>query len=143
MTPFRALALLTALIGCLFLATGDSVAQSAQPGAGAAAAGEPPVALKGLDAVALVAGRNEPGKAEFVVTHKGHRYRFASSGNRDTFTKTPERYAIQNESCLVVPGAPIDPDLFALHEGRVYGFATPDCVREFTGNPTAYVKSRP
>jgi YHS domain-containing protein len=39
-----------------------------------------------------------------------------------------------------VPGAPIDPALFVVHESKIYGFATPDCVHRFENNPSEYLK---
>jgi YHS domain-containing protein len=39
-----------------------------------------------------------------------------------------------------VPRAPVDPGLFAVHDGRIYAFATEDCVREFAADPTRFVK---
>jgi len=99
-----------------------------------------PLALRGLDPVLLAEGREEAGKAEIVAEHKGHRYQFLSEPTWKRFTAAPDRYAIQNDTCPVVPGAPIDPGLFAVHRGRVYALATEQCVRDFTADPTRYVK---
>lgn len=100
----------------------------------------PVLAIKGFDPIHLVAGREEAGKPDIFTDHKGYRYRFASEANRRTFTADPKRYSIQNDSCLVVPGAPLDATLFAVHQGRIYGFATPDCVVEFKARPDSFVK---
>jgi YHS domain-containing protein len=98
------------------------------------------LAVRGLDPVLLVAGREEMGKPEIVASHKGYRYQFVSEPNRVAFDKEPQKYSIHNETCPVVPGAPIDPELFVVYEGKIYGFATTDCVGEFKSQPAAFVK---
>ena len=97
------------------------------------------VALGGLDPVLLVQGREEMGKPEIVASHRAYRYQFVSEPDRVAFAADPDRYAIQNTTCLVVPGAPIDPARFAVHEGRIYGFAMADCVKQFKEKPAAYL----
>jgi len=64
-----------------------------------------------------------------IAVHKGRQYQFVSEPNRARFAGEPDRYSIQNDACPVVVGAPIDPSFFAVHEGRIYGFATADCVQ--------------
>lgn len=88
----------------------------------------------------LVAGREEMGKPEIIALHKGRRYQFVSEPNRARFAGEPDTYSIQNDSCPVVVGAPVDPSFFAVHERRIYGFATADCVQEFKSRPSEYVK---
>jgi YHS domain-containing protein len=39
----------------------------------------------------------------------------------------------------VVPGATLEPDIFAVHEGRIYGFATHQCASDFTLEPERYL----
>lgn len=101
-----------------------------------------PVALRGLDPVLLIDGREELGKPEIVASHAGRRYQFVSEPTRARFAAEPSRYAIQNDTCPVVPGAPINPSLFAVYVERVYAFATEDCVQRFKAHPTDYVKPR-
>ena len=97
------------------------------------------LALKGLDPVALVDGREEMGKPEIVASHAGFRYQFVSEPNRVRFAADPARFAIQNTMCLVVPGAPVNPALFAVHDKRIYAFATSDCVEQFKSRPADFV----
>jgi YHS domain-containing protein len=98
------------------------------------------LALRGLDPVLLVAGQEEMGKPEIIADHEGYRYQFVSEPNRVKFQAEAERYSIQNDSCPVVPGAPVDPSRFAVHQGRIYGFATDDCIAQFKQRPTDYLK---
>jgi YHS domain-containing protein len=98
------------------------------------------LALKGLDPVLLIDGREEMGKAEIVVSHESYRYQFVSEPNRARFAANPAKFSIQNTTCLVVSGAPVDPSLFAVQEGRIYAFATSDCVDRFKARPGAFVK---
>lgn len=103
----------------------------------------PPVAVGGLDPVLLVDGRRELGKPEIIATHGAFTYHFVSEPTRARFAADPERYSIQNDSCLVVPGATLDPDIFAVHEGRIYGFATHDCASDFALEPERYLSPAP
>lgn len=99
------------------------------------------VAYAGLDPVMLVEGREEMGKAEIVEDYDGWRYQFASEPNRAAFASDPQRYAPQNDTCLMSPGAPIEADLFAVHEGKVYGFASVNCREEFKSDPDGALTS--
>ena len=100
----------------------------------------PMLAIRGLDPVLLVTGQEDMGKPEIVASHKGYRYQFVSEPHRAKFASDPQRYSIQNELCPVVIDAPIDPSLFAVHEGKIYGFGTAGCVQEFERRPKEYVK---
>ena len=100
-----------------------------------------PLAIRGLDPVMLVEGRDEMGKEEIEMVHEGYRYQFVSEPTRARFAAEPERYSIQNDSCPVVPGAAIDPYLFVAHEGRIYSFATEACLAAFQANPSDYLDS--
>ncbi len=104
-----------------------------------APAGVPDLALDGLDPVLLVDGHAELGKAEIVTTYEGFTYRFVSEPTRARFEEDPERYGFQNDSCPVISGAPIDPSLFAVHGGKLYAFASVNCVRQFEAEPERYV----
>jgi len=122
---------------------------TAAPAAATVDAHAPPVqqtppsaslAVKGLDPVLLVAGQEEMGKPEIIAVHKGLQYQFVSEPHRATFARDPQKYSIQNDTCPVVLGVPVDPSLFAVHEGKIYALGTADCVQEFKSRPTEYVK---
>lgn len=100
----------------------------------------PSLAIKGLDPVLLVAGQEEMGKPEIIAIHQGYQYQFVSEPHRARFESDPQKYSMRNDSCPVVIGAPVDPSLFAVHEGKIYGFATADCVQQFKDRPSEYVK---
>jgi YHS domain-containing protein len=113
-----------------------TAAESAEANSSPASAS---IALRGLDPVMLIEGREERGKPEIEMVHEGYRYQFVSEPTRARFASDPERYSIQNDSCLVVPGVPVDPSLFVVHEARIYGFATEDCVAQFKAAPRGYL----
>jgi YHS domain-containing protein len=98
------------------------------------------VALKGLDPVLLVKGKEEKGSDKFSVTKGGFRYFFSTAENKAAFEKEPKVYQIQLDgTCPVVPGAEGDPELFVVHKERIYIFATPGCVDSFKANPGTFV----
>jgi YHS domain-containing protein len=99
------------------------------------------LALTGLDPVMLVDGREEMGKPEIVATNGAHRYQFVSEPNRARFGAEPARFSIQNSTCLVVSGAAVDPKLFAVHDKRIYAFASSDCINQFRSRPADFVPS--
>jgi len=100
------------------------------------------LALKGLDPVHLVHGKEVEGKDGLEVSHHGYRYRFASAETREAFQEDPERFRIQNETCPVYPGATLDPSLFVVHDGRIWAFATESCIEEFKASPDSYIEGR-
>lgn len=105
----------------------------------AAEADARPIALEGLDPVLLVDGHAELGKPEIVMSHDGFTYQFVSEPTRARFEADPERFSFQNETCPVIRGASIDPRLFAVHQGRLYAFASQNCVDQFMAEPGRYL----
>lgn len=96
--------------------------------------------LRGLDPVLLVAGEEKPGDPRFTIERDGWRYLFAGAETRDRFAADPERYAIQGDGqCPVVPSAEANPAIFAVHEGRIYTFASEACIEHFRQDPAYYV----
>jgi YHS domain-containing protein len=114
--------------------------ENAQKGDRQSSQADTALALKGLDPVLLSSGQEEMGKPEIIAVHKGRRYQFVSEPHRARFAAEPEKFAIQNDTCPVVAGAPVDPSLFAVHAGKIYAFATADCVKQFKARPAEYVK---
>lgn len=100
------------------------------------------VALKGLDPVALIGGREVKGKNNFAVSSDGFRYLFIDATNREKFEKAPGRYGIQlHGHCAMMSEAPALPDVFAVYKGRIYGFGSTGCRDAFLKDPERYAKS--
>jgi putative intracellular protease/amidase/YHS domain-containing protein len=134
MTPRFVLALVA-----LSLLAGPTAAAGSD---GAVAA--PPVVLKGLDPVRLVAGEEVPGSEALSLVHGRFRYLFASAASRDAFAADPERYAVENDGhCAVMPDADGSPDLFAVHDGKVYLFGSPGCREAFVASPGLFTGEIP
>jgi putative intracellular protease/amidase/YHS domain-containing protein len=139
----RQRAILFATIG-LALACAAGLSGRLSPGAPAADPQAPqPVALKGLDPVLLVEGKEAKGRAENSVSHEGLRYHFADAANKAKFEKDPERYAIQcHGQCPLMQGARARPDLFTVYKGRIYCFGCEGCREAFARQPEQYVHRR-
>ena len=98
-----------------------------------------PVALKSLDPVLLVEGKESKGKDEFSAVRDGLRYVFVSrgqqgeirEGTRGARDPIPGTLRVMNE-------AKVDPDLFTVYKGRVYGFGTEGCRDTFLKEPAKY-----
>src|SRR5262245_4675963 len=98
-----------------------------QPGKDAA------LAIKGLDPVALVTGKEMAGDKAIALDRGGFRYLFASNDNRAMFEREPARFEIQNKGyCGAMPGVKGNPALFAVVKGRIFVFGSADCRAAFT-----------
>jgi len=120
MTPvrFRCVPLLAlALLACPVLAEegGKSLLNTDKQG----------LAIRGYDPVAyFMQGKAAEGNADFVATHDGATYRFASAEHRDLFVADPAKYAPQfGGYCAygVSKGKlfKIDPEAFNIVDGRL------------------------
>jgi YHS domain-containing protein len=107
-----------------------------------AAPPEPVVCLKGLDPVALSAGKEVAGSPELGVVRGRYRYLFSSAENRAAFEKEPERFAVQYAGACARMG-PLSgrgsPDRFSVHNGRIYLFASDQCLATFESAPERFV----
>ena len=83
-------------------------------------------AIKGYDTVAyFTEGKAVEGKSEFTTEYKEATWLFSSQENLDLFLANPEKYAPQYGgycAYAVSQGqtAPIKPELFTIHEGKLY-----------------------
>lgn len=99
----------------------------------------------GIDAVELVrgGGRETPGDPAFAVAHGGFVYHFASAESKAAFEADPTKYEIQYGGACARMG-PLSgtcrTDLPAVHEGKVYLFASPQCRETFLKNPSALLE---
>ena len=102
-----------------------------------AVAGEPAQTLK-VDAVELVRGREIQGLDSLYLDHNRYRYRFSTEAHRDEFKRNPGRYEIQMGGSCARMG-PLSgegrTDLFGVHDGRIYIFASEACRTTFLANP--------
>lgn len=99
------------------------------------------LALKGLDPVMLVKGKEVKGDDKLSITREGFIYLFSSSENKALFEKEPKKYEIQNGGmCAVVPNADGDPEKFLVYKERIYIFASDMCIERFKANPGEYIK---
>ena len=109
----------------------------------AIAADDPPLALGGLDPVLLCAGAERAGDERISTAHGGFVYRFATTESYQTFLDDPQRWSIQLDgACGAMPSARGKPDLYAVHDGRVYVFGSATCRTEFMASPAKFLERR-
>lgn len=107
------------------------------------AAAIPPVVLKGLDPVLLVAGEEKPGQPAIYSDFGRFRYLFASAGDKQRFDASPVKFAVQLAgNCAMSDSMPGDPAKFAVHEGRIYLAGTDMCLDAMKAEPATYLKAR-
>jgi YHS domain-containing protein len=99
------------------------------------------VPLEGLDPVLLVGGKEAQGDEQFSVERGQFRYLFAGAETKAAFEKEPGRYEIQLGGACARMGPTVrgNPDLFLVHEGRIYIFGSEDCVKAFKAKPESYL----
>jgi YHS domain-containing protein len=105
---------------------------------------EPVTCLKGLDPVALTQGKELPGDGGISVVRGRYRYLFADADNKAVFEKQPDRYAIQlGGGCgRMGPLSGVgNPDRFLVHDGRIYIFASDQCMNGFKAAPEKHIES--
>ena len=100
------------------------------------------IPLEGLDPVMLSQGKEVQGDMKFNVTRGQFEYLFANAENKATFEKDPARYEIQLNGHCARMGAPTtgNPDLYAVHNGRIYIFGSEDCQKAFKAAPEKYLE---
>ncbi len=102
----------------------------------------PETALRGLDPIDLIAGRETPGSPQRSVVRGRYRYQFANDANRRRFEGGPERYAIQMGGACARMG-PLSgqgsPERFLVHDGRIYVFASDICRTAFRTAPNRFL----
>src|SRR6185436_12973486 len=100
------------------------------------------IPLEGLDPVMLTQGKEVQGDMKYKVTRGQFEYLFANAENKATFEKDPTRYEIQlNGSCARMgPPTTGNPDLYAVHNGRIYIFGSEECQTLFKGAPEKYLE---
>ena len=127
---FTRLLVVISLVGC---ATATVIAQGSS---------ETLIPLEGLDPVMLSQGKEVQGDLKLKVKRGRFEYLFANAENKATFEKDPSRYEIQLDGQCARMGAPTtgDPDLYAVHNGRIYVFGSEECQTLFKAAPKKYLE---
>lgn len=128
---FCSLLVVIALLGCSTVSAQVSPANS-----------EAVIPLEGLDPVMLSQGKEVQGDTKYKVTRGRFQYIFASAENKATFEKDPARYEIQLDGACARMGAPTtgNPDLYFVHNGRIYIFGSEECQTLFKAAPEKYLE---
>ena len=130
---FCSLLVMIVLLGCC---TATASAQTSAPNP------ETVIPLEGLDPVMLLQGKEVQGDMKYTVTRGRFQYLFASAENKATFEKEPSRYEIQLDGSCARMGVPTtgNPDLYLVHNGRIYIFGSEECQTLFKAAPEKYLE---
>lgn len=104
----------------------------------------PPERTLPADPVELVAGRELPGKTELAIERDGFTYLFATPQNKSIFEKDPTKFEVADGGACgrMVPLSGIgDARRYAVHEGRIYLFASDGCRGSFLKDPGTYIEN--
>lgn len=109
-----------------------------------AAVSEKPLALGGMDPVALVCGEEIAGDESLVAEDDRYRYRFASERHRRAFVADAGRYRIEHGGACAGMRGETDPGtgqpgIYLVHGGRIYIFASDNCRVDFLTDPAGFV----
>src|SRR5262245_56606473 len=97
-----------------------------------------------IDPVSYIGGQETAGKDDFTIDRGAYRYKFIDANNKATFEKEPERYEIQLGGACARMGPlnpPGGPQLYGLHEGKIYLFASENCRATFLTNAESLLES--
>ncbi|HEX6046857.1 MAG TPA: hypothetical protein VFZ22_20360 [Pyrinomonadaceae bacterium] len=100
------------------------------------------IPLEGLDPVMLSQGKEVQGNMQYKVTRGQFQYIFANAENKAAFEKDPARYEIQLDGHCARMGSPTtgNPDLYTVHDGRIYIFGSEECQTAFKAAPEKYIE---
>ncbi len=104
------------------------------------------VAVRGFDVVAYFTQQQPvPGKLEFATQWGGVSWQFSSQQNLEQFRDDPERYVPQFGgfcSLTMAHGSsiPINPEAWAIHDGRLYLFIFPAARETWQMNPKQLIQ---
>lgn len=103
------------------------------------------IPLEGLDPVMLAQGKEVQGDMKYKVTRGRFQYIFANADNKAAFEKDSARYEIQLDGHCARMGPPTNgnPDLYAVHDGRIYVFGSEECQTLFKTAPEKYLEVPP
>jgi YHS domain-containing protein len=103
---------------------------------------EAEIPLEGLDPVLLTQGKEVLGKMNIYAIRGQYKYLFSSEENKSIFEKNSSQYEIQlGGSCARMgPQVGGHPDIFAVHQGRIYLFGSSHCQELFIASPEKYLE---
>ena len=111
---------------------------------------EPKLSISGYDPVAYFTdGKPVQGKAEIEYLWHKLRWRFASPAHRDLFAKDPDHYAPQYDGYCAMGVAEtggvahkdtVDPEAWAIVDGKLYLTHMPQGMDDWRQNPAAFIK---
>lgn len=91
-----------------------------------------------VDPVELLAGRELKGEAAHFAVRGMYNYQFVSAANKAAFEKQPEKFEVQLGGACARMG-PLSGygrgDIYAVHGGRIYLFASKQCRESFLSAP--------
>ena len=98
-----------------------------------------------IDAVVLIdSGKEIEGKVEHQHQHGRYTYLFSSADHLATFKASPAKYEIQQNGACGRMG-PLSgegsPKIFAVHDARLYIFASEQCRRTFVASPEKFIEA--
>lgn len=96
------------------------------------------------DPVALVGGAQVAGVGAHQTTYEGYTYRFKDPASLATFRAQSDRFAIQlGGACarMGILSGKGSPGRFAIHEGRIYIFASDSCLATFMKDPSRVLET--
>jgi len=102
-----------------------------------------PVPTISIDSVEASHGREVAGEVSISAEHRGFRYQFATVENAERFREQPEQFEVMWGGACGRMG-PLSgkghPTLYAVHDGRVFLFASKVCRETFLKDPTLCVE---
>jgi enamine deaminase RidA (YjgF/YER057c/UK114 family)/YHS domain-containing protein len=110
---------------------------------------EPKLSISGYDPVAYFTdGKPVRGNSEFEFLWHKLRWRFASDAHRQSFAKDPDRYTPQYDGYCAMGMADeeaahkdtVDPEAWAIVEGRLYLTHMRQAMEDWRQNPAQYIK---
>jgi enamine deaminase RidA (YjgF/YER057c/UK114 family) len=111
---------------------------------------EPKLSISGYDTVAYFTdGKPIQGKSEFDYLWHKLRWRFANNEHRELFVKDPDRYAPQYDGYCAMGVAEsggvshkdtVDPEAWAIVDGKLYLTHMPQAMDDWRQNPADYIK---
>jgi YHS domain-containing protein len=102
--------------------------------------------IRGYDPVAYFSeGRPVPGRSDLSVEHKGGKYLFATTANRDTFKANPEKYVPQYGGYCAYGVAvgkkfDIDPSSWRIVDGKLYFNLNPMILEKWSADTKGYIR---